>query len=109
MKKLLFIAAAMLLCASADAKPKKKSKTVLFTVNLHCDACVSKLEKNIPFEKGFTDMDIDLEKDLVEVTFNPEKTDSLSIAKAIEKLDFKVEGATPKTTHEEGCGGCSNH
>ncbi len=93
MKKVLFTALSLLLVAGiaqANPKKKKKEKTVTYNVELDCHMCQKKIEENIPFEKGFKDMSVDIDKDVVVVKFDPTKTDSIKIAKAIEELDFKV-------------------
>ncbi len=93
MKKVLFTALSLLLVAGivqANPTKKKKEKTVTYNVELDCHMCQKKIEENIPFEKGFKDMDVDIEKNIVVVKFDPTKTDSIKIAKAIEELDFKV-------------------
>ncbi len=90
MKKVLFMLVAMATVATLAAKEKKR-ETVTMKVNLHCDKCVNKIESSIPFEKGVKDLDVNLEKECVSVTYDPAKTDSTKIAKAITKLDFKVE------------------
>ncbi len=93
MKRVLFIALSLMMVAGVvEAKPKKqkKVKTVTYMVDLDCHSCQKKLEDNIPFEKGFKDMSVDIDKNTVVVKFNPKVTDSVAIAKAIEKLDFKI-------------------
>ncbi len=98
MKKTLFIALSLLLFVGvAEANPKKKKKSeksVTYYVELDCHMCKAKLEKNLPFEKGFKDMTVDIDKNIVTVKFNPKVTDSITISKAIEELDFKILPAT---------------
>lgn len=79
-----------------DKKKKdvgKKTETVTFKTTIHCKNCVKKVNDNISFEKGVKDLKISLEEKLVTVTYDPSKTDEATLAKAIEKLGYKVEKA----------------
>ncbi len=48
------------MCLAVFAKGEKQ--TVVFDVDLHCQGCVTKIEKNIAFEKGVKDLICDLNK-----------------------------------------------
>lgn len=72
-------------------KQNSQTAEVTFTVNLHCQNCVKKVEANIPFEKGVTDMKISLDDRTVWLEYNPAKTDTEKLKKAIEKLGYKAE------------------
>lgn len=74
-----------------DKKDKKKAKDELevkFKVNLHCHSCVEKLIQNVGFEKGVKDIDVELEKGIVEIEYNPKKTSPEKLQAAIEKLGY---------------------
>lgn len=75
---------ALSVCVGAMAKSEKQ--TVLFAVNLHCDGCVTKVEKNIAFEKGVKDLQCDIKQKTVLVTFDPTKTSVETLQKAFEKI-----------------------
>ena len=74
-----------------SAEPKKALKTVTCNVELHCQNCGKKVKENISFEKGVKALDVNLEKKTVTVTFDPSKTDTAILKKAIEKLGYKTE------------------
>lgn len=76
-----------------DKKAKKVRKTeeVSFRVNMHCKNCVNKITDKISFVKGVEDLDVSLEKKTVTISYNPDKTDAESLAKAIEKCGYKAE------------------
>lgn len=83
---------AMMLGMAFSVKAEKKNvKTVLYHVNLHCEACKAKIEKNIPYEKGVKDLLVDLEGKTVKVSFREDKNTTEGIRKAIEKLNFQVD------------------
>ncbi len=92
MKRLVLMTALLLvtLTLAAQNKQIKKSQTATYSVSMSCKKCQTKIEKNIPFEKGVKDMEVNLEKKQVSVTFDPTKTDSTTIAKALKNLDFDV-------------------
>jgi len=57
---------------------------------MNCDNCVKKIEKNIAFEKGVTDLKCDLETKTAEVTYNTDKTSEEKLVKAFEKINYKA-------------------
>ena len=73
---------------AAEAKPEKK--TVTFSVNIHCENCKQKIERNLAYEKGVLDLDVSLEKHTVTVTYNAAKTDVQKITDALKKLGYEV-------------------
>ncbi|MCH5173267.1 MAG: heavy-metal-associated domain-containing protein [Bacteroidales bacterium] len=70
---------------------------VVFASNLHCDNCAKKVKENISFEKGVKDLSVSVEDNTVTVVFNPSKTDTLKLKKAINKLGYKAEVVEYKT------------
>lgn len=79
---------ALFVMASAYAQDEKKKKdTVTFYVEgMKCANCQKKVEKNIAFEKGVTDMKCDLKTRTVEVTYKTDKTSKTKLASAFEKI-----------------------
>lgn len=71
-------------------KPRKELKEVTFSVSMHCGNCVKKITENISFEKGVKDLEVSLEDRTVRVKYDASKTDSATLAKAIEKLGYEV-------------------
>lgn len=72
-----------------DKKGKKNTKEeVTFEVSMTCESCKRRIEKNIAFEKGVSDMKVDLPAKTVMVVFNPQKTEVGNLQKAIEKLGY---------------------
>lgn len=85
MKKLMTaLMIALFIPMGLMAKPNKQ--TVTFYVNLHCEACVDKVMKNIAYEKGVKDIVCSLEKQTVVVTYDANKTDVKTLQAAFEKL-----------------------
>ena len=96
MKKLLVVKALMafVLCftvVNASADNKKKISEVTYKVEMDCSSCVSKITKNIPYEKGVKDLDVDFKAQTVTIKYREDKTNKENLVKALEKLDFKAE------------------
>lgn len=79
-----------------DKKDKNADKKeVTFDVSMTCDNCKKRIEKNIAFEKGVTDMQVDLPAKTVMVVYHANKTNQEKLQKAIEKLGYEVEVHEP--------------
>ena len=79
-------------------KAKKEVKEVVFSVHLHCNSCVKKVQENIAFEKGVKDLKVSLADQTVTVKYDPSKTSEQTLKKAIESLGYEV-----------SCNGCNGH
>ena len=78
-----------------DAQKRTNEAQVVFSVNLDCHNCEQKVVKNIPFERGVRDMTTNLEKQLVTIKYQTNRTDKAKLKAAIEKLGFTCEEVTP--------------
>lgn len=85
MKRILFFLFAAALSLVAAAKPANR-QVVVFDVDLHCQGCINKIEKNIAFEKGVKDLACDLDSKTVTVTFDPSKTNIEQLQKAFAQI-----------------------
>jgi len=80
----------------AQSVKKNEKETVTFNVkNMSCDNCVKKIEKNIAFEKGITDLQCQLSSKTVKVTYQTDRTTEKQLIAAFKKIGFEVE---PKET-----------
>ena len=77
--------------SAQDKKENDKTAQVVFSVNMHCQNCEQKVKKNIPYEKGVKDLTTNLEKQLVTVRYQTDKTDKAKLKKSIEKLGYTCE------------------
>ncbi|MEN9919606.1 MAG: hypothetical protein RL662_2042 [Bacteroidota bacterium] len=95
MKTKIFLLIAILfttfnVCAQ-DKKAKKKNKEeVVFDVSMTCGKCKKKIEKNIAFEKGVTDLKVDLPSKTVMLEYNSSKTSVENLRKAFEELGYEA-------------------
>ncbi len=87
-------------CSTAFAQEnKKKKETVTFQVEgMDCNNCIKKIEKNIAFEKGVTDLKCDLATKTAEVTYKTDKTTTDKLASAFKKIGME---ATPVEKEKE--------
>ena len=103
MKKtiILIITALMAFSVSLSAGPKKKAeiKEVTFSVHLHCQNCVNKVQENIAFEKGVKDLHVCLEDQIVYIKYDSAKTSEEKLKAAVEELGYKVEGKVEQEGH----------
>jgi len=91
MKKILVLLAMVLMMINTNAKEKKKNiSEVIFKVEMDCQGCVKKIEKNIAFEKGVKGLTVVLEEQKVKVSYRDDKTDKEKLKKAFEKLGYKA-------------------
>lgn len=89
MKQILvaFICAVFMASSAFAQDAKKKKDTVTFYVEgMKCANCQKKIEKNIAFEKGVTDMKCNLTNRTVEVTYKSDKTSKTKLASAFKKI-----------------------
>lgn len=80
-----------LVVQNQSPQKNKRTKRAIYKVNIDCEACKKKIVENISFERGVRGLSISLENQLVIVDYDIRKTDSLKIAKAINKLGYKIE------------------
>lgn len=87
---LLLGAGSVVLFAQNKKTVKNDKETVTFDVSMTCENCQKKIEKNIAFEKGVTDLKVDLENKTVKVEYKKGQTTVDQLQKAIEKLGYEV-------------------
>jgi Copper chaperone len=109
MKKILvtLVCALFAISMTSAQEAKKKSNkttTTFFVESMDCNNCVKKIEKNIAFEKGVTDLKCNLETRTVEVTYRSDKTTEKKLIAAFDKIDKKAvvlnDGEKPKVKHD---------
>jgi len=92
---LMILQVAFAVCTQVTAQDKKqkaaKTETMKCWVSMDCESCKAKIEKNIPFEKGVSDLKVDLPTKMVTLTYKPDKTSPEKLEKAIQKLGYKTE------------------
>lgn len=109
MKRVILIMLCALFTVSltyAQDTKKDKKETVTFLLDgMDCANCVKKVEKNIAFEKGVTDLKCDLPTRTAEVTYRTDKTDEAKLVAAFKKIGMDAtavkegEGAPAQPGH----------
>jgi len=74
----------------AQDKKKNDKQQVTFDVSMTCENCKKRIEKNIAFEKGVTDMKVDLPAKTVTIEYKENKTDTVKLKQAFEKLGYEA-------------------
>lgn len=97
LKILLAVTAIFTISALFAANQKAK-----FNVNMHCEACQKKIEKNIAFEKGVKAMEVDLKSNTVVLTYDDKKTNPEKLIAGFKKIGYEASLAKA-----EGC--CSEN
>lgn len=64
---------------------------VVFASNIHCANCSRKVNENLAFEKGVKDLEVSVSDKTIKVSFDPAKTDTVKLKKAINRLGYSAE------------------
>ena len=103
-KKILAVLVVLIMSTGFTTYGQKKSnknKITVFDVNMHCESCKVKFEKNIAFEKGVKDININLDKKKVCITYDIKKTSEEKLIAAFKKLGYEATVTTNKTCGDE--------
>lgn len=114
MKKILLLLVAIVCSMSVMAKNDTTTATFTITPAMHCGNCEAKIKNNLRYEKGVSAIEAKAPGSEVKVTFDPSKTSTEAIIKALGKLGYKATVATGKCCKEgaktEGkCSGACHH
>jgi len=101
MKKIiyLFFVLALISCQSGNKKQQeekteiKSAEVVETTINIggmHCDMCVTSIEKGVNELEGIVSLEVSLEDSTAVVSFDKSKLEQSSIEKAIEKRGYTI-------------------
>lgn len=108
-KSILFVMLSIFLSAiplTAQSKKAANTEKVLLFVDMDCNSCKQKIEKNIAFEKGVKLLDVKLEKKTVEVTYDTRKTNVESLITGFKKIGYEAKEIIPL---ESGSGKLKNN
>ena len=72
------------------AQEAKKYDECKIKVEANCNSCKAKIEKNMAFEKGIKDVNVDLETKVATLKFKTEKTSPEKLLAAVQKLGYKA-------------------
>ena len=111
MKTLLRITLTALIAIVAlntNAQKKASVKEVTYQCDFDCPSCETKVMKNIPYEKGVTNVLVNYDQKLVTVEYKEAKNSNEGIKQALEELGYKVSDVDKLASfHVKGnCGMC---
>lgn len=86
----------------------KKVETVEYALSPapHCQNCVNKIKGNLRFEKGVKNIEVDLEKKSVRISFSPKATSEEKLKEALKKIGYTATSgseASQKQASSEDC------
>lgn len=86
MKKILTLA----LLIMATAAMAKNIKTAVLTTEpqMHCSGCENKVKNNLRFVKGIKQIETNLEKQRITVTYDADKTSVQKLIKSLKKAGY---------------------
>ena len=92
MKARIFTLCALFILSLTSVKAeicdKHKKETVTFLVSMTCENCQNRIQSNIPYEKGVTDLEVDLPNKLVTIEYRTDKTNADKLKAAIKEMGF---------------------
>ena len=89
MKKFVVLSAMMLTTVVGMAKDLK-TLVVTTVPQMHCASCENKIKGNLRFEKGVKQIECDIPKQMVTITYDGEKTNPEAIMKSFTKFGYKA-------------------
>ena len=89
MKKLVVLSAMMLTAVVGMAKDLK-TLVVTTVPQMHCASCENKIKGNLRFEKGVKQIECDIPKQMVTITYDGETTNPEALMKSFTKFGYKA-------------------
>jgi copper chaperone CopZ len=104
----IFMMMIAILATSLSVAAKSESAKAVFTVEpkMVCSNCENKIQSNLRFEKGVSEVEASAEKQVVTITYNPEKTNVENLVKAFKKIGYTATQTTEKASCGKSEGGC---
>lgn len=107
MKRLILLFTAVLMVTQAAMAKDIKTVTVTTTPQMHCENCENRIKNNMRFEKGVKDIETNIEKQTVIITYDADKTTVEQLLKGFEKFKYSArvveDGETIETDTDEEC------
>jgi periplasmic mercuric ion binding protein len=72
------------------AQKKDQYRVVKLQTSAHTENCKAKIEYTLAYEKGIVKSELNIETQILEVTYKPKKTDINKIIKVINKLGHEA-------------------
>jgi copper chaperone CopZ len=98
MQRRFFLGTLLALLTGPLAFASDQPQTVKIKTSAVCKMCKARIERNLAYEKGVTDVTLDVDTKVATVTYNPKKTDVAKIKANIVKTGYDADevSADPK-------------
>lgn len=105
MKQTMLIIAMMFTAACSMAKD---IKTAVFTTSpqMHCESCENKIKGNLRFEKGVKNIETNIEKQQVVVTYDADKTSVEKLQRGFEKIGYDAKEVKAECKQKNASDAC---
>jgi len=90
MKKGVLMLGLMIMGFMANAQSKKEEKAQIKS-SVVCVMCQRTIEYDLTFEKGVKSVSVDLDKKLIEIFYNPKKTNLETLRKRISMIGYDAD------------------
>ncbi|MFN8356701.1 MAG: heavy metal-associated domain-containing protein [Spirosomataceae bacterium] len=90
MKRLLF-SLIFVFVASFVFADKGKEETVKIKTSAICEMCKERIEKNLAYTKGVSDVNLNLDDKVVTIKFNAKKTSTQKLKEVINKTGYDAD------------------
>lgn len=91
MQRRFFFIPLLALLTGPLALASDQPQTVKIKTSAVCKMCKARIERNLAYEKGVTDVALDVDTKIATVSFNPKKTDVAKIKAAIVKTGYEAD------------------
>ncbi|MCG8581686.1 MAG: heavy-metal-associated domain-containing protein [Bacteroidales bacterium] len=89
--KTLLISIALMATMLTHAQDKKQVTTTIFKASITCENCKAKIMKQLPYEKGVKNVEVDVDSKLITVSYKSIKNTDEKMNEAIKELGFESE------------------
>ena len=107
MKRFILLFTTIILVTMAAVAKDIKTVVVTTTPQMHCENCENRIKNNLRFEKGVKNIETNIEKQTVTITYDADKTTVEKILKGFEKFKYSArvlkDGETVETDTDEEC------
>lgn len=95
-KSIIIIFSTLFLVLNLNARNNaSKDSTIVIKTTAVCEMCVETIEKGYAFEKGVKSSSVNLEANIVSVTYRTNKTDAQAVKRALTKMGYAADEMDP--------------
>jgi mercuric ion binding protein len=91
MKNLFVIVCTLIFGLFATNVKAQSNEKVSIKTSAVCNMCKHKIEKDLSFEKGVKESNLDVKTQMLTVTYNPKKTNPEKLRKAVSKVGYDAD------------------